>query len=99
MGPWGYFIGGALFSTLGVDILSSDGAKKVYTQCTAAVLRGKDYVMDTAALIKENCVDIYADAVDINEKKYEKDDERELEIAKAIVEASEQTADEQTDNA
>ena len=36
------FAGGTLFGTAGVKILASDDAKKVYTQCTAAVLRAKD---------------------------------------------------------
>ena len=35
------FAGGTLFGTAGVKILASDDAKKVYTQCTAAVLRAK----------------------------------------------------------
>lgn len=39
------FAGGTLFGTAGVKILASDDAKKVYTQCTAAVLRAKDCVM------------------------------------------------------
>lgn len=38
----GLFAGGTLFGTAGVKILSSKDAKKVYTGCTAAVLRAKD---------------------------------------------------------
>ena len=34
----GIFAGGVLFGTAGVKILASDDAKKVYTNCTAAVL-------------------------------------------------------------
>ena len=41
----GLFAGGTLFGTAGVKILSSKDAKKVYTGCTAAVLRAKDCVM------------------------------------------------------
>ena len=44
----GLFAGGALFGTGGVAILSSKDAKKVYTECTAAVLRGKDCVVKQA---------------------------------------------------
>ena len=44
----GIFAGGVLFGTAGVKILASDDAKKVYTNCTAAVLRAKDCVMKTA---------------------------------------------------
>ena len=46
----GIFAGGVLFGTAGVKILASDDAKKVYTNCTAAVLRAKDCVMKTASL-------------------------------------------------
>ena len=59
----GTFAGGVLFGTAGIKILSSKDAKKVYTQCTAAVLRAKDCVMKTTNTIQENCSDIYADAV------------------------------------
>lgn len=45
------FAGGTLFGTAGVKILASDDAKKVYTQCTAAVLRAKDCVNENS----DNC--------------------------------------------
>ena len=38
----GCFVGGVVFGTAGVKLLSSKDAKKVYTNCTAAVLRAKD---------------------------------------------------------
>lgn len=37
----GCFVGGVVFGTAGVKLLSSKDAKKVYTNCTAAVLRAK----------------------------------------------------------
>ena len=49
----GLFAGGVLFGTAGVKILSSKDAKKVYTGCTAAVLRAKDCVMKTATTMQE----------------------------------------------
>ena len=85
-GKLGLFVGGVLFGTAGVAVLSSKDAKKVYTHCTAAVLRGKDSVMKTAATVKENCGDIYADAKDINEKRYEEQEKADVEKAKAVVE-------------
>ncbi|MCR5153563.1 MAG: DUF6110 family protein [Lachnospiraceae bacterium] len=84
------FAGGILFGTAGVSILSSKDAKKAYTHCTAAVLRGKDSVMKRATIIKENCQDIHDDAVDINEKRYAEEEEREVAIARAMVEAYEE---------
>ena len=56
------FAGGALFGSAGIEILTSKDAKKLYTQCTAAVLRMKDSVMETATTLQENCGDILADA-------------------------------------
>ena len=54
----GLFAGGALFGSAGIEILTSKDAKKLYTQCTAAVLRMKDQVMKTATSLQENCGDI-----------------------------------------
>ena len=51
----GLFAGGALFGSAGIEILTSKDAKKLYTQCTAAVLRMKDQVMKTATTLQENC--------------------------------------------
>ena len=63
------FAGGALFGSAGIEILTSKDAKKLYTQCTAAVLRMKDQVMKTATSLQENCGDILADAKEINEQR------------------------------
>lgn len=69
----GIFAAGVLFGTAGIRILSSRDAKKVYTSCTAAVLRAKDCVMKTATTIQENAEDIYAEAKQINEDRAAKD--------------------------
>lgn len=65
----GCFAGGAVFGTAGVKLLSSKDAKKVYTNCTAAVLRAKDCVMKTVTTVQENAEDILAEAQQINEKR------------------------------
>ena len=65
----GMFAGGDLFGSAGIEILTSKDAKKLYTQCTAAVLRMKDQVMKTATTLQENCGDILADAKEINEQR------------------------------
>ena len=77
-GKWGLFLGGVLFGTAGVKLLSSKDAKKVYTNVTAAVLRGKDCVMETATRIQENAEDIYAEAKQINEDRAEEVIEDEI---------------------
>ena len=65
----GLFASGTLFGTAGIKFLSSKDAKKVYTECTAAVLRAKDCVMKTVTTVQENAGDIYADAQQINEDR------------------------------
>lgn len=65
----GIFAGGVLFGTAGVKVLSSRDAKKVYTGCTAAVLRAKDCVMKTVETVQENAEDILAEAKQINEER------------------------------
>lgn len=65
------FVGGMAASTLGVKLLTSKTAKKVYTHTTATVLRGKDAVMEGVTKVRESCDDIVADAKDINEKRSE----------------------------
>lgn len=75
----GLFAGGTLFGTAGISILTSDDAKKAYTQCVAAVLRGKDSVLNTIDTLQENCDDILADAKDINEARKEAKEVAEFE--------------------
>ena len=65
----GVFAAGVLFGTAGVKILASDDAKKLYTNCTAAVLRAKECILKTAATVQENAEDIYAEAKNINEER------------------------------
>jgi len=60
------FLGGALFGSAGLKILSSKDARKVYTHTTAAALRCKDEVMKHVELVQEGCSDILADAKQIN---------------------------------
>lgn len=86
----GIFAGGVLFGTAGVKILASDDAKKLYTNCTAAVLRAKDCVMKTATTVQENAEDILAEAQQINESRAAKE-------AEAVYEAEEAEEAEETE--
>ena len=65
----GIFALGTLFGLEGIKLLSSKDAKKVYTHCTAGVLRAKDSVLDQVAVLQENCSDIYEEAKEINEER------------------------------
>ena len=81
----GIFAAGVLFGTAGIKVLTSKDAKKLYTNCTAAVLRAKSCVMKTASTIQENAEDIYADAQQIKEDR---------EAAEEVVEdAAEETVE------
>lgn len=82
----GLFAAGVLFGTAGIKALSSKDAKKLYTNCTAAVLRAKKVVLDTVTTIQENAEDIYADAKQINEEREAVEDVAE-ETAEEAVEA------------
>ena len=70
----GLFAAGLLFGTAGLQILASKDAKKVYTHCTAAVLRAKDSVIKQATAIQENAQDIYEEAKQINEDRKEEEE-------------------------
>lgn len=63
------FAGGVLFGSAGIKLLSSKDAKKAYIHTTAAALRMKDCVMETATTIQENAADILASAKDLNEAR------------------------------
>ncbi len=77
----GIFAAGVAFGTAGIKVLSSDDAKKVYTNCTAAVLRAKECVMKTVSNVQENAGDILADAKAINEERAEAAEAAEFEDA------------------
>lgn len=70
----GIFAAGVVFGTAGIQLLSSKDARKVYTNCTAAVLRAKKCVMKTVTVVQENAEDIYAEAKQINEGREAEDE-------------------------
>lgn len=86
----GIFAAGVLFGTAGIKLLSSKDAKKVYTKCTAAVLRAKECVMKTVTNIQENAEDIYEEAKQINEAE-----ETAAEEAEFADESTEETETEE----
>ena len=73
------FVGGALFGSAGIKLLTSKDAKKAYTHITAAGLRMKDSVMETVTSVQENAADILAAAKDINEARDAKEAEAQVE--------------------
>lgn len=95
----GLFAAGVLFGTAGIKILSSKDAKKVYTGCTAAVLRAKDCVMKTVTTLQENCEDIYEDAKQINEDRAAAEEVYKDEKAAKCEKAAEEEKAAETDSA
>ena len=91
----GLFLGGVLFGTAGIKILSSRDAKKAYVHCTAAALRAKDSVMKMATTVQENAEDIVAEAKQINEKRNEEDAKSAIENEAKIDTAEEQSKPEE----
>ena len=88
----GIFAAGVAFGTAGIKILTSKDAKKLYTNCTAAVLRAKACVMKTASAIQENAEDIYAEAQQINEDRAAAEEVVE-DTADEAAEETEETTD------
>lgn len=64
--------------------------KKLYTNCTAAVLRAKKVVMDTVTTIQENAEDIYADAKQINEDRAAAEEAVEDVVEETVEETAEE---------
>ena len=82
----GLFAAGVAFGTAGIKILTSDDAKKLYTNTIAAVLRAKACVLKTTSAVQENAEDILAEAKAINDERAEK----ELE---AVIQDTDETED------
>ena len=74
------FAGGALFGSVGLKLLTSRDAKKVYTHLTAAGLRAQKSVMETVTAVQEEAADILAAAKDVNAEREAKEAEAEVEV-------------------
>lgn len=74
------FAGGALFGSVGLKLLTSRDAKKVYTHLTAAGLRAQKSVMETVTTVQEEAADILAAAKDINTGREAREAEAEVEV-------------------
>ena len=67
------FVGGTLFGSVGLKILSSKDAKNVYVHAPAAGLRAKDCTMKAVTAVQESAADILAEAKDLNEARAAKE--------------------------
>lgn len=96
----GIFAAGVAFGTAGIKALSSNDAKKFYTNVTAAVLRAKECVMQTVTKVQENVGDIYEEAKQINEERAAKEavyDDEDLKEVEDEVEAEAEEAEAETE--
>lgn len=69
------FVGGALFGSVGIKLLSSKDAKNAYVHAAAAGLRMKDCVMETVTTVQENAAGILSSARDLNDERAAKEAE------------------------
>lgn len=68
-GKAGMFVMGTLLGSVGLKLLSSKDAQKLYTHLTAATLRCKKEVMRNVDEVQAACADILADARQINAER------------------------------
>jgi len=85
-----HLVYGALLGTVGVQVLKSEDAKKVYTYATAYAKRGVDAILGGVQEVLEQWQDISADADEINEKYFKEKDRKQVLEAKALVKESEE---------
>lgn len=77
-GTHGLLLGaGVLIGSVGVKVLTSDGAKRVYVEAVAAGLRAKRACEDTVERARAEMDDIVAEAAYLNETVYGVEDEED----------------------
>ena len=65
------FAAGLALGTVGLKVLTSKDAKKVYAGIVAAGLRAKGTVLETAEKVQASASDVLAEAPEINEARNE----------------------------
>ena len=65
------FAAGLALGTVGLKVLTSKDAKKVYAGILAAGLRAKETVLETAEKVQASASDVLAEAQEINEARNE----------------------------
>lgn len=76
---WVKVIGGFAMGSVGLKVLTSKPAQKLYTHLTAGALLAKDYVMETAETVQGVCADIAEDANVIREQ-YNAEMDKEFDL-------------------
>lgn len=73
------FVGGTVFGSFGIKMLSTKEAKDFYVKAAATGLRVKDSVMETVTTVQEEVADIMAAAKDLNEERAAKEEAEEAD--------------------
>ena len=71
---WSKVLGGFLLGTIGVPLLKSKAAEKVYTHITAGVFIAKDRILEETEKLQAKAMDISDDAKNLVEKYYQEKD-------------------------
>jgi len=72
-------VGGFALGSVGLKVLTSKPAQKLYTHLTAGAMLAKDYVMETAETVQGVCADIAEDANVIREQ-YNAEMDKEFDL-------------------
>lgn len=83
------FMSGLALGTLGLKVLTSKDARKVYANVLAAGLRAKESLMQTAEKVQASGGDILAEAKEINESRSEELFAEEAEAVEVEAKAAE----------
>ena len=83
------FMSGLALGTLGLKVLTSKDARKVYANVLAAGLRAKESLMQTAEKVQASGGDILAEAKEINESRSEELFAEEAETVEVEAKAAE----------
>ena len=73
---WVTFVGGIALGSVGLDLLKTEEADKVYTAITEGVLIARDYVMKNVEIVTARAQDIYAVAKPRAEKFIEQREQK-----------------------
>ena len=90
---WSKVLAGFVLGTVGVPLLKTKTAEKVFTYATAGAFIAKDRVLEEAEVIQAKAMDVSDDAKVIVEKYYQ-DKDAEYEEARKAEAAKEETAEE-----
>lgn len=92
---WSKVLGGFLLGTVGVPMLKSDCAKKVYTKLTTGAFIAKDLILEEAEVIQAMANDIACDAkVEVEKYYQEKDKKFEESLEEEVAENTEEAIEE-----